>query len=393
METLKFLMVNSFYPPYHYGGADIQVYFLANELARMGHEVHVTHCIDSYCLKRTKKKPREDYVNHENVHIHPLKSFAGVISPISSFITGIPLFKSKLREIMKEKFDVIHYHNVSLLGQKVIELGDGTKIYTEHTNWLVCPRGTLTNDCHFDKNCFLCLLKSRKMPQLWRYTNLLHKSLKDIKTIIAPSEFVKNTLIQGGIKIPISVIPNFAPPPPQNIEDSKYSDYFLYVGALERHKGILNLLEFFSKYHDEIGAKLIIAGSGSLEKHIKQFIKSNNLDKSIIYLGWLDPTSLYSLYKDAISLIVPSIGAENAPLVALEALSVGTPVIMSNVGGLPEIANNINGSLIYNDNLELRKLLINFEKKNYELKAKEAYNKYYSIKGYCRQYFKVLGMG
>ena len=78
---------------------------------------------------------------------------------------------------MKEKFDVIHYHNVSLLGQKVIELGDGTKIYTEHTNWLVCPRGTLTNDCHFDKNCFLCLLKSRKMPQLWRYTNLLHKSL------------------------------------------------------------------------------------------------------------------------------------------------------------------------------------------------------------------------
>lgn len=389
METLKFLMVNSFYPPYHYGGADVQVYFLANELARMGHEVHVVHCIDSYYLKR-KEKPSEVYPYDEYVRLHPLKSYAGAVSPVSSFITGIPFFKNKLKEIMKERFDVIHYHNVSLLGQKVMELGNGIKIYTEHTNWLVCPRGTLTNGCNFGKNCFLCLLKSRKVPQLWRYTGLLDRSLKDIKTIIAPSVFVKNTLIQGRIKTPISVIPNFAPHPPQNIKDSKYSKYFLYAGVLERHKGILDLLEFYRKYHEKIGTKLVIVGGGSLEAHIKRFINSNNLDKAIIYLGWLDRTLLYSLYKDASALIIPSSGAENAPLVALEALSVGTPVIVSNVGGLSEIANNINKNLIYNNDIELRSLLMDFKKENYRLKVKEAYKKFYSFECYCKQYFRVL---
>ena len=389
METLKFLMVNSFYPPYHYGGADIQVYFLANELVRMGHEVHVVHCIDSYYLKR-KEKPSEVYPYDEYVRLYPLKSYAGAVSPISSYITGIPFFKNKLKDIFKEGFDVIHYHNISLLGQKVMELGNGIKIYTEHTNWLVCPRGTLINGCQFNKNCFLCLLKSRKVPQLWRYTGLLDRSLKDIKTIIAPSVFVKNTLVQGRIKTPISVIPNFAPIPPQNIEDSNYSNYFLYAGVLERHKGILDLLEFYRKYHEEIGTKLVIVGGGSLETYIKRFISLNSLDKSIIYLGWLDRISLYSLYRDASVLIIPSSGAENAPLVALESLSVGTPVIVSNVGGLSEIANNINENLVYNNDIELKNLLVNFKKGNYGLKVKEAYEKYYTIKSYRKKYFEVL---
>ncbi|MCK4526046.1 glycosyltransferase family 4 protein [candidate division WOR-3 bacterium] len=389
METLKFLMVNSFYPPYHYGGADVQVYFLANELAKMGHEVHTVHCIDSYYLKR-KEEPNEDYPNNENVHVHAIKSSVGAISPISSFVTGIPFFKSKLQEIMRENFDVIHYHNISFLGQKVMELGDGIKVYTEHTNWLVCPRGTLTIGCQFDKNCLLCMLKSKKVPQIWRYTGLLDRSLKDIKTIIAPSVFVKNILIQGRIKTPITVIPNFAPDPPQNIEDSKYSKYFLYAGVLERHKGILDLLEFFNKYHKEIGIKLIIAGGGSLETHIKRFISSNNLDRYIKYIGWSDRNSLYSLYKDASALIIPSSGAENAPIVALESLSVGIPIVVSNVGGLSEIANNINKSLVYNNDIELKNLLVNFKKEDYSLKVKEAYEKYYTIRSYCNRYFEVL---
>jgi hypothetical protein len=43
MESLRFLLTSSFYPPYHIGGADIHVCYPAQELVKRGHEVHVMH--------------------------------------------------------------------------------------------------------------------------------------------------------------------------------------------------------------------------------------------------------------------------------------------------------------------------------------------------------------
>ena len=43
METAKILMVSTFYPPYHLGGDAIHVKYLADELSKAGHEVHVIH--------------------------------------------------------------------------------------------------------------------------------------------------------------------------------------------------------------------------------------------------------------------------------------------------------------------------------------------------------------
>ena len=52
METLRFLFTTSFYPPYSIGGDATHVKYLAEELAREGHEVHVVHSIDAYRAKR-----------------------------------------------------------------------------------------------------------------------------------------------------------------------------------------------------------------------------------------------------------------------------------------------------------------------------------------------------
>ena len=55
METAKILMVSTFYPPYHLGGDAIHVKYLADELSKAGHEVHVIHSLDAYNLKKNEK--------------------------------------------------------------------------------------------------------------------------------------------------------------------------------------------------------------------------------------------------------------------------------------------------------------------------------------------------
>src|SRR5512132_636493 len=138
-RPLRFCMITTFYPPYNFGGDGIFVHRLSNELARRGHQVDVIHCIDAYRMV-AGRDPANDYDNHPNVKVHGLKSALGWLSPLATQQTGLPFFKSReLHAVLGQNFDVIHYHNISLLGPKVLQYGRGLKLYTMHEYWLVCP--------------------------------------------------------------------------------------------------------------------------------------------------------------------------------------------------------------------------------------------------------------
>ena len=102
METKSFLMISSFYPPYHLGGSDIHVYHLANALAELGHEVHIVYSMDCYYLKKGNNRPKETYLNNENIILHPIKSPLSVIAPIIAHTFGeyYPL-SNKILQIIK----------------------------------------------------------------------------------------------------------------------------------------------------------------------------------------------------------------------------------------------------------------------------------------------------
>ena len=95
--------------------------------------------------------------------VHGLKSPFGLLSPLATQQTGYPLLKAKrILEILSKGFDVIHYHNISLVGgPKILEYGDGIKLYTMHDYWLVCPTHALFRfnraPC-IQPYCFLCTL-------------------------------------------------------------------------------------------------------------------------------------------------------------------------------------------------------------------------------------------
>jgi len=194
-RPLRFCMINTFYPPYSFGGDGIFVQRLSNELARHGHKVDVIHCIDSYRLG-AGHYPVTAYDDHPNVTVHGITSPFGFLSPLATHQTGYPLFKSAhIQQILKKGYDVIHYHNISLVGgPKILEYGDALKLYTMLEYWLVCPTNVLFkfNQAPCTKpTCFACSLTYKRPPQWWRHFGLLQAAVKHVDAFIASSLFSK----------------------------------------------------------------------------------------------------------------------------------------------------------------------------------------------------------
>ncbi len=396
MDSLKFLMTCSFYPPYHVGGDATHVEYLAKELAKRGHEVHVFHSLDAYKIKRGGKLPAKQILDQENLFVHTVKSPIKTLDPLLIYGFGNSFWVNrKFSQVVKSVHpNIVHHHNLSLLGYNLLKKRENyLSLYTAHDYWLVCSTNNLFKNqkeiCNV-KNCSSCTLKSKRIPQVWRSRQNFKKAIQNVDLLMSPSEYVRKRLIQE-IDVPSLTLPNFVPYPPEKIPASGYENYFLFLGMLEKHKGILNLLELFNEQRHNLKANLVIAGGGSLTPYIRNYIEKNSLADSITFLGFVDNATKYSLYANALAVIIPSIWPENAPLVALEALSVGTPVISSNQGGLPEIIDRVDPKLVFNNWAELKDILLHFSRKDLSVhKVKNVFEKNFSPRVYTDNYLQII---
>ncbi len=102
----------------------------------------------SYHLQHPAE-PEIQFAEHPNVQRHGLHSRYGWLSPLLTQQTGRPYLKQKeIQQVLNSKpYDVIHYHNISLLGPEILRLqppeGRAVKLYTTHEHWLICPMHVL----------------------------------------------------------------------------------------------------------------------------------------------------------------------------------------------------------------------------------------------------------
>jgi len=388
-------MTTSFYPPYHVGGDATHVKYLAEALADMGHDVHVLHSLDAYKLKRHTPVQLRKEEAREHLFIHTINSPIMQFDSLMVYALGASPYVTKefSRLINDIKPDIVHHHNVSLLGYRLFKKRfNYASIYTAHDYWLICQTNNLfqyQKQICSNRNCPFCSIRSGRPPQIWRRSNSFNVAINDLDLIISPSEYVKCML--GELRTTQVVIPNFVPKPPKNIPRYLDENYFLYLGMLERHKGILELLSLFKELKGQMKSKLVIAGGGSLKQYIIDYINKHSLDKFVSFMGFVDNKTKYSLYKNATAVIIPSIWPENAPLVALEALSVGTPVIGSNKGGLPEILSKFGTDFMFNNLTELKSILQRLAESKGSAKVDEKiFNKYFSPHAYIDQYLSAV---
>ena len=88
-KPLRFCMVTTFYPPYHFGGDAVFVYRLTEALAARGHQVDVIHSADAYHL-RHPAEPGIPFAHHPNVTVHPLRSRNPALASLSAHQLGRP---------------------------------------------------------------------------------------------------------------------------------------------------------------------------------------------------------------------------------------------------------------------------------------------------------------
>lgn len=160
----------------------------------------------------------------------------------------------------------------------------------------------------------------------WRgtYSNLVNR-------YIAPTQFGANKLIQGGLpKHRMEVKPNFLPVIPAPGTGS--GGYALFAGRLSSEKGLRTLLEAWKSVKR---FPLKIAGEGPLRGELESLATMQNLP--VEFLGRVSYSEVLDLTRDALFLVVPSEWYEGFPMVVVQALACGTPVIASRLGSLDEI--------------------------------------------------------
>lgn len=360
-RPLRICMITTFYPPYSFGGDGIYVQRLAHELADRGHHVEVIHCIDAY-RALARKDPLQGGPRHPQVTVHGLCGRAGVLSVLLTHQIGTPVLQSRrIRRILDRGFDVIHYHNVSLVGGAgILRYGRALKLYTMHEYWLVCPTHVLfkfNREVCRRKQCLRCSLRYRRPPQWWRYTGLLRSAVAHVDAFIAYSRFSKTKHDELMPGLPIVCLPPFVPDAADSTDPSSgqgFSDlpesYFLFAGRLEKLKGLHTLVPVFREFER---TPLLVAGTGTYQKDLRAMAAASHAR----FLGQCTQAQLTFLLRNALALVVPSICFEASPLVIVEAFREGTPVVVRNLGGMPEMVQASGAGFTYETEAQLVDIL------------------------------------
>jgi glycosyltransferase involved in cell wall biosynthesis len=360
MKKLKLLFVNNYF--YLRGGSERVFFEEAYLLEKNGNSVVFLSTDDSsFDIKKF------------NVILIPKIIYS--IKNIPAYIFSRLSRKAIKEQIINESPDIIHAHNIygAITPSVLLEahMQGVPTVLTLHDYKLLCPtyllmrNGRVCEECKGGKfyraavnKCKGGSLLSSLVVMLEAY---VHKVFglwkKNVTAYIAPSNFMKNKMIDFGWNPDlIYVVPNFLPLNNYRPE-YKVGDYLLYMGRLSEEKGISTLIDAVEALKSD--EKILIAGSGPLEKELKASLKPNS---KIVFLGYISGNELESVVKNSMGLIVPSVCYENASMAILEAMAYGKPVIGARIGGIPEmISHGKTGFLFEPGNAEdLRSILNKF---------------------------------
>lgn len=188
-----------------------------------------------------------------------------------------------------------------------------------------------------------------------RYYGQVDAAVERADHIIAVSESTKNDLVKllGAPRNKITVVheaadPIYRPMPRAEALASlrgKYplpDEFILFVSTIEPRKNIATLLKAYRRLLDsyKASAGLVLAGAtGWLSDQIFDMVEQLGLQRQVTFLGRVQNGDLVYLYNLALCLAHPA-HYEGFGLTPLEAMSCGTPVVVSNVSSLPEVVGD-----------------------------------------------------
>ena len=357
---MKFCLVTSFFGSHSFGGDAVYADLLCRALLRRGHEVHAAFSTRAY-EALPDQLPVRFYEPPPGLKLHDLVSgLAGYLSVFRAHQTGrSPRIRESLRRLFSEQqFDVIHVHNLSLLGAmdvcSVMRTQSALRLATMHDYWWACPLSLLwkhdSRVCERPE-CFTCCLRAGRPPQFWRRGEWFNETLGGMDAVLFPSQSAMEICQGRGVRHDRTyVLPGMlAEGWRSRTEDPPNAGrrYFAAAGRLVREKGFQTLIPCMRQLPD---VELRIAGAGPAEGYLRRAARDL---PNVRFLGALDHQEIRRLLLGARALLVPSLFPETFGLTAAEALSLGVPVIARRRGSLPELIQATSGGLLYDEEPQL----------------------------------------
>ena len=332
---MKICLINNLYYPFARGGAERIVEIIFDKLKHEKHQVFII-TTKPYKIKNKTLNKKIYYINSLYYNLNKIPKIIRLFWHLIDIFDIKNYFKIK-KILKKEKPDIVMTHNLKGIGfliPRVIKKLKIKHIHTLHDIQLIHPSGLMY---YGEEKKVLGIF-----PKIY-YKICIYLFL-NIDTIISPSQWLLKEHTKKGFfkNSNKKVIPNPVILKNVNFKISKFKkiNNFLYVGQLEKHKGIMFLIDVFLK----LNLKLIIAGSGSYKNKIRRIDSKN---KNIIFVGQKNNKEILNLMQSADCLIVPSFCYENSPTVIYEAAMLGLPVIASKIGGITDLIHDLGGFLFF----------------------------------------------
>lgn len=277
----------------------------------------------------------------------------GTVSTAIRSVWSIPARRRVDAVLADGGFDVMHVQNFfPLVSPSVYGTARrrGVAVVQALRNFrLLCPAASPYRDGAICEDCFgrafawpgvwhACYRDSRAATTAVATMSATHALLgtfrRDVDVFITPSQFAKSKFTATGWDpSSIEVVPNSVHPDPG--VGTGNGGFALFVGRLESVKGIEVLLQAWMR--SSVDLRLVVAGDGPL----MQLVHADAaVDPRIEIIGPRPLAETMQLMRAARFVVVPSIWYETFGRVVAESLACGTPVIVSDLGALPELVED-----------------------------------------------------
>lgn len=367
---MKILIINKFLHPN--GGSETYIFSIGKNLEKLGAEVQYFGMDHP---GRIVGNAANSYTQNMDFKTSNIKRLTYPFRIIYSREA-----RQKLRTVLHDfKPDTVHLNNFNfqLTPSIIYEIRNFEKkqqqkikiVYTAHDSQLVCPNHLMQQYISGEScrrciegsaiNCarYKCIHGSFTKSSLGSFEAILYRFLKTYRLldiIICPSRFMKKQLDSNPVlRAKTTVIPNFVEINDEagldelfslGKSDVKSSDtYVLYFGRFAPEKGMDTLLNVVNGLPE---IPFVFAGLGPMENEVNEL-------ENITNKGFLNSKDLSDVIRNAEFAVFPSECYENCPFTVMEALSLGTPVIASDLGGTSElIKDGVNGELFESGNAD-----------------------------------------
>ena len=319
-------------------------------------------------------------------------------------VFNLRTYKEIKKQIRRENIDVVHVHNtLNLISPAVYYAARSMKVpvvQTVHNFRLLCPGATFYRDGHICEDCvknglkcavkYSCYRDSKAQTLVCAISTWLHRTTGIYGKInyICLTQFNKDKLLQLKYIKPerVFVKPNFVENNNSFIPEEERLNQLVFVGRLDKLKGVDILFEAWKRM-GEGAIKLIVCGMGPMEEWCKLFIKENVVN--IEMRGFVSNDEALKIIANSKALVLPTQWYEGFPMSIVEAFSVGTPVLCSDLGNAGSVVEEgITGYKFGYESIE--SIMSAIDKMREKPLNKEKIKKIYEIKYSANANYKIL---